>query len=68
MFVLPVNVLICESGVIARARTFVPHMTSPVHPGMFRNAELSEPTTFADVHVILLPMLIFTPPDMLDML
>ena len=57
MFVLPVNVLICESGVIVSARTFVPHMTSPPQLGMSLKAAVSGPTTFADVHVMLLDML-----------
>ena len=56
MLVDPVNVLICESGVIVSASTFVPHMTSPPQLGMFLKAEVSL-GTFSDVHVMLLDML-----------
>ena len=57
MLVDPVNVLICESGVIVSARTLVPHMTSPPQLGMPWKAEVSGPTTFAEVNVMLLDML-----------
>ena len=57
MLVDPANVLICESGVIVSARTLVPHMTSPPQLGMFWKADVSCPTTFSDVHVMLLDML-----------